>query len=114
MKIKSPAMINLEETPIADSTPARVPPAAPRLSVDSVVVDSRGREDVVQVSRRKYHQRSCLIDSSAVDLEEWVAAALVRNPQNAFSRLASRSNRLIFSFGMVYFQRHHVCCYYLH
>jgi hypothetical protein len=49
-----------------------------------------------------------------VDLEEWVAAALVRNPQNAFSRLASRSNRLIFSFGMVYFQRHHVCCYYLH
>lgn len=87
-KIRNLAMTSLEETPIADSTPARVPQAAPRLSAASVVVASRGQEDVVRHSRRRYLQRSCSIDSSVVGLEEWVVvAASVCDPCYTLRRL---------------------------
>lgn len=77
MKIKSLAMISLEEILIADSTPAPVLQAVHRLSAVSVVVDSLVLEDAPDL-RRRSHQKSSSIDSSAVALEEWVVVALVR------------------------------------
>ena len=73
-------MINLEEIPIADSIPAPVLRVVPRRSVALVAVDSLVEEDVGQHSKRRSPQRNYLIDSSVVDLVEWVVVVSVRVP----------------------------------
>lgn len=66
-------MTNLEETPIADSTPGQAPLAVVLHSVDSVVVVvSPAPQVVAKASMQRSPQRRCSIGSLVVDLGAWV------------------------------------------